>query len=39
LQAGEEALAESPQGGRLPGRVQGRGVVVDDLVGVAGEAV
>jgi hypothetical protein len=38
-EAGEEALTEGPQGGRLPGPVQGGGEVVDDLVGVAGEAV
>jgi hypothetical protein len=38
-EAGEQAPAQGVQGGRLGGAVQGRGEVVDDLVGVAAEPV
>jgi hypothetical protein len=38
-QAGEEALSEGAQGLGLGGPVQGGAEVVDDLVGVADEAV
>ena len=39
VKAGEEPVAPGAQGRRLAGPVQGRGEVVDDLVGVAGEPV